>query len=273
MARVPSSLCVFSISPTSADLPFNGGSGSVNVTAPSGCSWAAASRVSWITLTGATSGTGNGTVTYTASGGGDGLTGLLIIAAQHFPYTWGRKHAVTPSHLRMRHGLLLAEPEPLASKLQAAVVGALQAMPVGSRLRKINHDSGNGGLTYSVAANSDPARSGTLTVAGQTVTIDQVTTSCSYTVSPTSRSFDSTGGSGSIGITTLNGCPWTVTSDSSWIIRPPLLHRRWFHGRCMAARGPSTLVCRSPAIRGLNAGVEGRMAITRSCSRFLPLLL
>jgi WD40 repeat protein len=84
-------------------------------------------------------------------------------------------------------------------------------------ITKVNHDSGNGGVTYSIAANSGPARTGTLNVAGQLVTIDQVTTPCSYTVSPTEKFFGSSGGPGSASITTLNGCPWTVTTDASWI--------------------------------------------------------
>ena len=89
VARIPSSFCAFSISPASANLPWNGGSGSVNVSAPAGCSWSASSRVEWITLTGNTSGTGNGTVTYTTNGGADGITGLLVIAEQAFPVHLG----------------------------------------------------------------------------------------------------------------------------------------------------------------------------------------
>ena len=101
VARVPSSFCDFSISPTSANLPWNGGSGSVNVTAPAGCNWTAVSRVNWITITGGSSGTGNGTVTYTASGGADGITGLLIIAEQAFPIHLGSgacTYSVSPTN-------------------------------------------------------------------------------------------------------------------------------------------------------------------------------
>src|SRR2546423_1434379 len=45
VARVPSLSCGFSIAPTSANLPTQGGSGSINVSAPAGCSWRARSRV------------------------------------------------------------------------------------------------------------------------------------------------------------------------------------------------------------------------------------
>jgi hypothetical protein len=40
---------------------------------------------------------------------------------------------------------------------------------------------------------------------------------CTYTISPTSQSFDSSGGSGSVTVTTQNGCTWSATSNASWI--------------------------------------------------------
>jgi WD40 repeat protein len=217
VARIPTNFCAFSISPTDAHLPENGGSGSVNVTAAPGCSWTASSRVDWITLTGNTSGTGNGTVTFTTSDGADGITGLLIIAEQAFPVHLGSDpcgYVVSPTSATW------------SSFGGTGGVGVQTLSGCGwtattndswITITKINRDSGNGGLTYVVAPNSGPARTGTLTVAGQTVTIEQVTTACSYDVSPDSQSFGSTGGSGGIAITTLNGCPWTATTDVDWI--------------------------------------------------------
>ncbi len=48
-------------------LPAAGGSGSVTLTAPSTCSWSVSSNASWISFTGATTGTGNGKVNFSAS--------------------------------------------------------------------------------------------------------------------------------------------------------------------------------------------------------------
>jgi Glucose / Sorbosone dehydrogenase/Viral BACON domain len=56
--------CTFSINPTSAIFGTSAGTGSVAVTAPSGCAWTAVSNASWITVTSESGGTGNGTVTY-----------------------------------------------------------------------------------------------------------------------------------------------------------------------------------------------------------------
>ncbi len=44
-----------------------------------------------------------------------------------------------------------------------------------------------------------------------------VTSPCSYSINPTSQSFPSSGGSGSVNVTTQGGCAWTATSNASWI--------------------------------------------------------
>lgn len=40
---------------------------------------------------------------------------------------------------------------------------------------------------------------------------------CTYTIAPTSQSFPSGGGSGSVAVTTTAGCAWTATSNAAWI--------------------------------------------------------
>ena len=73
-------------------------------------------------------------------------------------------------------------------------------------------------MNYSVAANTGAARTGTLTVAGQTVTVTQAAgTSCTYTVSPTTVSVPAAGDSDTIAVTTGSTCGWTATSSVGWI--------------------------------------------------------
>lgn len=77
--------------------------------------------------------------------------------------------------------------------------------------------TGSGGTNYSVAVNTSTiARSGTLTVAGQTVTVSQ-SGACSFTVSPTSQTIGVAGGTASVSVTTTSGCTWTATSSVTWI--------------------------------------------------------
>jgi Viral BACON domain len=59
--------CTYSISPTAQSVPAVGGSGIVNVTASSGCSWTAQSNANWISLNSGASGSGSGQVAYSVS--------------------------------------------------------------------------------------------------------------------------------------------------------------------------------------------------------------
>src|SRR6185436_14432716 len=40
---------------------------------------------------------------------------------------------------------------------------------------------------------------------------------CSYSVSPTSLSFSTTGGSANVTVTTTSGCSWASSSGTSWV--------------------------------------------------------
>src|SRR5581483_11079213 len=75
------------ISPnTEQDFNLLGGTGSVNVTLPFGCSWKATPSASWITVTKGASGTGNGTVSYSvADNTGAPRSGSLSIAGLSLP--------------------------------------------------------------------------------------------------------------------------------------------------------------------------------------------
>ncbi len=78
--------------------------------------------------------------------------------------------------------------------------------------------TGNGTVNYSVAQNSSTSsRTGTMTIAGNTFTVSQLGQSCTYSISPTSQSFEASGGSGSVSVTATNGCSWTAVSNASWI--------------------------------------------------------
>lgn len=76
--------------------------------------------------------------------------------------------------------------------------------------------SGNGTVGYSVAANTGPARSGTITIATQIFTVSQAEY-CTYAISPASAMAWYEAGSGSVSVTAGSTCSWTATSNSSWI--------------------------------------------------------
>src|SRR5262249_16027595 len=78
--------------------------------------------------------------------------------------------------------------------------------------------SGNGTVNFTVAANNNSiARTGTLTVGGQSFTVTQGGQSCSYSVSPTNQSFNASGGTGNVNMTAAQGCNWTAARNSNFI--------------------------------------------------------
>jgi len=80
-------VCTYAIAPTGQSFGSAGGSGSVNVTAGTGCPWTAVSNADWITVTAGTPGTGSGTVGYSVApytGKLRSRTGTMTIAGQTF---------------------------------------------------------------------------------------------------------------------------------------------------------------------------------------------
>ncbi len=79
--------------------------------------------------------------------------------------------------------------------------------------------SGNtsGTVTYSVSQHTGTSpRSASLTIAGQTLTVNQ-SGACSYSISPTTQPMTSAGGTATATVTTTSGCAWTATESSSWL--------------------------------------------------------
>jgi hypothetical protein len=77
--------CAYSLSASVQAFPAAGGSGSVDVTAASGCSWVVLNPLNWVTITSNPSGTGAGTVSFTvANNAGATQWGTLYVAGVPF---------------------------------------------------------------------------------------------------------------------------------------------------------------------------------------------
>ncbi len=84
--NVPSATCTYQLSPTSQSFPSTGGNGTINVTTQQGCNWSVTNSNSWVTITGGSSGSGNGTVSYAvaANQSASARSGTLTIGGQTF---------------------------------------------------------------------------------------------------------------------------------------------------------------------------------------------
>ncbi len=80
--------------------------------------------------------------------------------------------------------------------------------------------SGPGTVTFNAGANNGNARSGNLTVAGQTFTVNQAAAppTCSFSISPGNQSIGANGGMGvTVAVSTSAGCAWTAKSNVAWM--------------------------------------------------------
>jgi hypothetical protein len=78
--------------------------------------------------------------------------------------------------------------------------------------------SGNEVVNYIVRDTTVP-RTGTLTIAGQTYTVTQsgAGSSCTYSISPTIKTFGKSGGADTVSVAAGTGCSWSASSNASWI--------------------------------------------------------
>ena len=166
------------ISPSSQLFPISGGEGMINVTATSGVNWTAVSNASWIALTGATSGTGNGEVSYLVR---DNMTGAprqgtITVAGKTFTVTQDGPSAscdykVTPKF----NGFTASGGNgSLDLSVEANCVWKATSNSPWITITSSCCGIASGTITYSVSANPGPsARNGTITIAGQAHSVKQ----------------------------------------------------------------------------------------------------
>lgn len=227
-AQPPS--CTYALSPTQAAFQAAGGSGSVSVTAASGCAWTAKSNVSWIAIGSGSSGTGNGTVAYSVQPNTSSASrqGTLTIAG--ITFTVSQAGAPAPPPPSCTYSI-----SPTQTSLAAAGGSGTVSVTTGagcnwtatsnvSWISITSGASGSGGgvVTYSVASNTSTSqRQGTLTIAGIPFTVTQAGSGCSYSVTSTEAMYGPDSATGSVRVYTSDWrCGWTAQSQVSWISFP-----------------------------------------------------
>jgi Domain of unknown function (DUF5666)/Putative binding domain, N-terminal len=176
-------VCTFVLSSTAVTVAPAGGSASVGVTVSDGCEWTASSADPWLTIVNGSSGNGAGSVQFTAAPNPStaARTGALTIAGQSVAVTQG---GATPVPVPSCTTFTLSS----TSESVGASGGTISvsvttqagcewtaASNVGwIEVTSASSGSGSAQVSFSVALNAESVpRSGTLTIAGQTVTVDQ----------------------------------------------------------------------------------------------------
>ena len=216
--------CSYNVTPTSQQFASSGGTGTINVSAQSGCSWTSSSGASWITLTSSGSGSGNGTVSYSVAANptGSSRNGTLNVAGKVVTITQegttaSCTYSVSPTSQSVAAG---GGNHSIVVTTQTGCSWTATTTASWITITSGSSGSGNGTVTYSVAANTGAARSGSITAGGRTVNISQAadTSNCSFGVTYTPRPFTWCGGDDSYSVSKADGCSFSVSSNVSWII-------------------------------------------------------
>jgi Putative binding domain, N-terminal/Viral BACON domain len=247
------SACEFTVDPTQASLDASGGTVSVTVTRTLGsCGWTATSNDAFITVESGASGTGNGTTVLrvAASNVGTPRTGTVTVAGRVVTITQAPAaevcvFAVSPTTIPMGAAGGTAQ---VNVTVAVGSINCRWTAQSNSNFLTINATSavGPGSPTITVAANAGGSRSGTLTIGGQTVTVNQAgaggSTNALAILSYQSEPGDFIGG-GLSNTYTLTGSQFTVTLDASQSFlhfNMPGSGGTWWDLRLKSASGPLT---------------------------------
>ncbi|MFC2104885.1 BACON domain-containing protein, partial [Bacteroidota bacterium] len=204
-------------SASSVNLDWNGTSQNASIN--SNLSWSVTSKPSWLTVS-PSSGTNDGSVSISASSNNDVETrqGTLVIG--------GENRSVSIS--------ISQDPEPVLTVSPTSYNfpynGGNKTISVSSNVSytiskskswiSISKTSGTGNSSFTISCVKNPtagSQSGTVTVTGggltRTITVTQ--TGPSLTVSPTSLSYLTAGGTKTVTIT--SNTDWTITDNRSWV--------------------------------------------------------
>jgi len=163
-------ICVYWISPTSRSHSYVTETGSISVTASSGCPWAATSNESWITITSGSNGTGNGTVNYSVSANTSlsSRTGTINIEGYIFMvYQAGVSctHSISPT---TQYFGVSGGTGSVTISTQSGCTWTATSIESWIAITSGTSGTGNGTVNYSVSANtSTSSRTGTMIIAGE----------------------------------------------------------------------------------------------------------
>ncbi|HSR12841.1 MAG TPA: BACON domain-containing carbohydrate-binding protein, partial [Thermodesulfobacteriota bacterium] len=215
-----SAACTYTLSPDSQLFSAGAATGSVGVTAPSGCAWAAASNAAWITVTGGANGSGNGTVSFSVTGNtGGSRTGTIIIGGQPFRVdqqgggSCGYTLSSTSGYVNSAGG-----PGSVGVTSGSGCSWTATSNAGWITLTGGTSGVGTGTVAYSVAANTGSSRSGTITIAGQSYTVTQQGVStCQTYLTIGGYRVPYVGRQLSFPVSAMSDCSWSASSNVPWI--------------------------------------------------------
>ena len=207
--------CSYSLAPTTRNVGREAEEFSVEVSAPGACAWAAASEASWIT-TDNRNRTGNGSFRIAVSGNaGAPRTGTVRVASETFTVrqAGGCTYAIKPAWYHAGRG-----PDNIRVDVTApnGCTWSARSPVTWATVTEGRDGSGDGTVQLRVDANSGPARTTQLTIAGEPFDLRQDGT-CSYSIKPSWYDAGRGPDTVRVDVTATNGCTWNVTNPATWV--------------------------------------------------------
>lgn len=211
--------CSFILSPNFQQIRATAESGTLTITANvSSCVRNAVSDSSWLTIPVGSSGTGNGSLSWSASAnpGATPRTGRITVGDAVFT-------------VQQEGGNCAYSVSPASATVPVTGGGgnftltsncSWQARSSAAWLSIVGPDTGTGTATigYSAAGNPTPLpRSASITVGDTAFIVSQPASTCNLTLNPASTTIGPDGGAGAFDVDVLTGCNWTATSNASWL--------------------------------------------------------
>lgn len=229
-------ICNFSLSPADIEVGAVSGTGGTNVVVGSACAWTATSNDSWLSVTGGSSGTGNGNVSFSATKNtGGARIGTITIVG-----TSGGSRVERTLTVTQYAGDCGYSVNPAAFPTVPVNGGTLNytvnGAPGCNTLTPVSNVSwiivNNGSITV-LPNDSGVARSvhdGEVRLVGEDVltnssvnipliinqSADQ-TTNCSFSLSEPGVSLAAGNVNGNVSVASNSGCSWTAVSNAPWI--------------------------------------------------------
>jgi hypothetical protein len=239
--------CQYTISPSTVDAAAAKAELSVTLTATPDCSWNARSNVDWIDSPIPSSGVGSGTVKIViATNTAQARIGTVTVADATLRVNQVAAEAPAPPPPPPAPPPLPPTPPPnppppactygvSPTSISIDATGGQRSVTVTSAqecgwnaistadwisVTSGAAGSGNGSVTLTVGRNSGSARSANLTVASQSVTIQQTAAApapCTYAIKPTNYDAGRGPDTITINVTAGAGCTWSTRTDAAWV--------------------------------------------------------
>ncbi|HZH89383.1 MAG TPA: BACON domain-containing carbohydrate-binding protein, partial [Pyrinomonadaceae bacterium] len=227
-SSAPPPTCTTTLAATGRDVAAGGGGPfSVAFTTQAGCTVSATSNAAFITVNaGTVDSNGAGSVSYTvqANPATTARTGTITINGQTFTVTQAGTPPVCTTTLaatgREVPGSGATFSVAFTTQAGCAVSATSNAAFITVNAATVD-GNGAGSVSYTVQLNpTAAARTGTITINGQTFTVTQAagSTACTYAIYPTVRAFTAnSSASGRFTVITQSGCQWSATTTAPWI--------------------------------------------------------